>query len=233
MKKLKLITIVATLLCITVTGCRNSANTDGVVYSALSTETNNTGNVTFNTDDSNVTFSDADTKKIEDFPYYYKEDYHNEFGDSSIDINGNLVVCLSMIESRYKEIEIPPDMFLINHQELCKNGSESLNSAQIAGFIQSIGLGCVEDTFKLKTASDSIKTLHGCILVYIPHNSIYGKGGSYLLITGIEGQNFIVHDASKVSQDKNKLEASDGDIIYDSTELTAVASKSSKMWIIY
>lgn len=233
MEKAKLIIIIAVSLCITATGCGNSATTDDIVHSVLSTETNKTGYVTFDTDDSTVTFSDANTKKIEDFPYYYKEDYHNDFGDSSIDINGNLVVCLSMIESRYKEIEIPPDIFLTNHPELCKDGSESLNSVQIAGFIQSIGLGCVEDIFKLKTASDSIKTLHGCILVYIPHNSVYGKGGSYLLITGIEGQNFIVHDASRASQEKNKLEISDGNIIYDATELTAVASKSSKMWIIY
>ena len=130
------------------------------------------------------------------YPYYYKEDYKEQFGDSYLYEDGNLVMCLSMIESYYKRIEITPDMFLINHNDLCEKGTESLNSAKIQQFIEDIGLGCVEADYDLKTASDSLKTLHGCILVYIPHNSVYGVGGSYLLITGISDTEFIVHDPS-------------------------------------
>ena len=52
-------------------------------------------------------------------------------------------------------------------------------------------------------------------------------------MTGIDGENFIVHDASKSSEEKNALGKTDEDVIYDATELTAIASKSSRMWIVY
>lgn len=230
-RKILVLLFSATLIC----GCGNQSNVASSIAEIYTNEQKQSqSTMTFNTTDDSVTISKGgEVKKIEAFPYFYKEDYDNPFGDSTLYENGNLVVCLSMIESYYKEEEITPDAFLINHAGLCKDGSASLNSGQITYFIEDLELGCIEDEFKLKEASDSLKTLHGCILVYIPHNSIYGKGGSYLLITGIDGENFIVHDASKSSEEKNALGKTDEDVIYDATELTAIASKSSRMWIVY
>ncbi len=232
MKRSKL--CILTIMVAFATGCSGESVPVAGNEEVVATEMQRTPTVTFfSTDDSVVLSEDAPAKEIEDYPYYYKEDYEEQFGDSYLYEDGNLVMCLSMIESYYKRIEITPDMFLINHNDLCEKGTESLNSAKIQQFIEDIGLGCVEADYDLKTASDSLKTLHGCILVYIPHNSVYGVGGSYLLITGISNTEFIVHDPSKESENANIIERRDNQAIYNATTLTAAASKSSKMWIIY
>ena len=218
-------------------GCSSKTNTGEnkmQVTASSEEEVDSQSNITFNSSDTSVIISDVDSAtEIEDYPYYYKEDYDDAFGNSYLYEDGNLVMCLSMVESYYERTEITPNMFLANHSELCKDGTESLNSTQITNFIESLGLGCVETSFELKTASDSLKTLYGCILLFIPHNSVYGNGGSYLLLTGISGTEFIVHDPSKRSENINILEKRDNQIVYNATTLTAAASNSSKMWIIY
>ena len=139
------------------TGCSGESVPVAGNEEVVATEMQRNPTVTFfSTDDSVVLSEDAPAKEIEDYPYYYKEDYEEQFGDSYLYEDGNLVMCLSMIESYYKRIEITPDMFLINHNDLCEKGTESLNSAKIQQFIEDIGLGCVEADYDLKTASDSL-----------------------------------------------------------------------------
>ena len=229
MKKRVMLLLLAFMMLLS--GCSNEEpNTQNEItnYEGVANE------ITFSSDIDGISLDDLKEVEYESFPYFYQEDYSAKFGDSTIADTGNLVTCLSMVESYYEKVEVTPDLFIEKHSELCENGTESLNSSQISNFIEELGLGCVKEEFDLKMASDSLKTLHGCIIVFIPHNSVYGEGGSYLLITGIYEDKFIVHDPVKESMNRNKcVNTETDDIIYNATVLTASASDSSSMWIIY
>ncbi len=193
-----------------------------------------TGSITVSRDSKNIALDDVEEFVYTSLPYFYKDFYDEEFGDDKICDNGNLVACLSMLESYYLDLQITPDVFVERHSELCDNGCESLNSSEITSFIESLNVGCIEDDFSVKEAVTKLKSLHGYILVYIPHTSIYGKGGSYLIIAGTYDDYFIVHDPSKISENKNKVsETKEKEILYNATQLTLAASNDSKMWIIY
>lgn len=210
-------------------GCGSS---EGVLLNE--TEVQETGQLIVTGDTENISVDTSKDCVYSELPYFYQDNYDTEFGEDTVCNNGNLVTCLSMLESYYLDSEITPDIFTERHDDLCKQGSDSLNSSQITEFINSLNVGCIEAEFSVKEAVTKLKSLHGFVLVYIPHTSIYGKGGSYLIISGIYNDYFIVHDPSKISENNNKTSYSEnGDILYNATQFTLAASTDSKMWVIY
>lgn len=226
LKLIILYAITAAILC----GCGNSEN---ISEEIPDTEINE-GSLTINDNTTNMEIDDTKEHIYTSLPYFYQDSYDIKFGEDRICDNGNLLTCLSMLESYYLDKEITPDVFVARHSELCSNGYKSLNADEITNFIETLNVGCIEEDFSVKEAVTKLKSLHGYILVYIPHTSIYGKGGSYLIIAGTYNDYFIVHDPSKISEDSNKAsETKDGEMLYNATQFTLAASKDSKMWVIY
>ncbi len=166
-------------------------------------------------------------------PIYYQNDYSDiQFDDGTIASKGNLVTCLAMLESYYSGKEITPETFIDEHSSDCSRGIKGLNSASITKYVDSYGLELIEANFDFSKACEHIKKYQAKVLLKIPHNSIFGKGTSYIILTGISDKGFIVRDPNKNNINIYGKKINEAEYIYDAYLISIAASNSSKMYIM-
>lgn len=166
-------------------------------------------------------------------PIYYQNNYRDvTFGDTTIAQEGNLVTCLAMLESYYKNKSITPDIFVATHSNDCIKGIDSLNSNSIAKYANYYGSELEAVEFDFKTACEHIKRYQAKIILKIPHNSVLGNGTSYILLTGISENGIIVRDPNKDNIESYGIREENGEYSYEPYLLSIAASRSSVMYIL-
>lgn len=170
----------------------------------------------------------------ESMPYFHKEDYSGGFGDETIATNGNLVTVFAMLENYYVDNTIIPDTFAEKYAKWCSDGSNSLNHDVIPQYAKEIGMECEVYDYDFQTLSDALKILHGCVIVYIPHNSVYGQGGAYLLVTEAREDGLVIHDPCNATKEVGlSYEDEYGDLVYNPRSLAGSAGDGGIMYVIY
>ena len=165
----------------------------------------------------------GDYVELERPPYYYQNAYSDvPYGNKTIATNGNLITVLSMLESYYMQQEITPDQFLERHKDEYTDGI--ITHDEISGIIEGYGMACESGPFNLRDAADAMARLKAMVIVYIPHNSVYSKGGCYLLLTERSKNGLVVHDPMYENRDVFGTEYN-GEIVYDVNILDAQASE--------
>lgn len=176
--------------------------------------------------------NEATDEYLGDVPMYFQNDYRDiAFGDSTVAQQGNLVTCLSMLESYYLNENVTPDIFISKHPEDCSKGIKGLNSNSISKYASLYNVELTETNFDFTEALEHIRRYQAKIILKIPHNSIFGTGTSYMLLTGIKDGGFIVCDPNKDNID-NFATKVDNYYIYDAYLVSVAASNSSIMYIM-
>lgn len=200
----KYLSLTLLVMCL-VTGCSSNKSTSVNNNEICNTETPETSTQKENipTVSSNVGITlDSVGSEIElqeeyytEIPAFYQTDYSDiPFGTSTIGESGNLLTCLSMIESYVTYKTVTPDMFVQIHEDLCANGTNSLTEDSIYSLAKALNKTVTKESFEIENVTSYLLDRNGILLLHIPHNSIYGMSSSYLIITGLNENGVEVRD---------------------------------------
>ena len=237
MKKYFIILLIT--ICLSVAGCSsrntsNSTNDSEIIESDVKAD--NVPNVISN---AGITLDNRDTEVelqenyYPEIPAFYQSDYPNiPFGNSTIQKGGNLLTCLSMIESYITYKTITPDLFIEVHDKLCSAGSDTLTEDSIYDFAESLNKNVTKEKFEIENISSYLLKQHAILLLHIPHNSMYGMSSSYLIITGMNENGVEVRDPVRTNVDSFGHSNYDNPT-YSIYDLCTAASTDSFVYIIY
>lgn len=175
-------------------------------------------------------------------PIYYKQDFKDltiKDGNNTIADKGDLIVCLSMIEAYFTDINT------INPQNVLSEFDEYIYSSGAVdeGIYSALANICdckVEKvTYSPSDIMSYIHAMQAVVLVKINHPSIYSDTSTYLLLTGLD--NSSSEDACFIIRDPNKdnIEAlssgynESGEPLYRITDVTETLSDNAQAYVFY
>ena len=226
-------------ICIPVTGCssRKVSNSNksseitepDTTADCIPTVISNTG---ITLDNSNTAI-ELQENYYPEIPAFYQSDYKDiPFGNSTIQKDGNLLTCLSMIESYITYKTVTPDLFVKVHDKLCTSGSNTLNEDSIYTFAETLNKNITKERFEIENISTYLLKQNAIVLLHIPHNSMYGMSSSYLIITGMNENGVEVRDPVRTNVDSFGHSNYDNPT-YSIYNLCIAASTDSFVYIIY
>ena len=166
-------------------------------------------------------------KELLTFPLYYQQDYADvPFKDKTVAEYGSLITCLSMMESFYQADFITPDVFLENH-----SNAEESSDALLQDFADYNGRTLHTYDFDAELLGSFLVNERREVLLFIPHSSVFGDTGSYMILTGttVDGRIYV---RDPIQNNINNWGTFIGDEpTYDATVLCEQASSSSKMYV--
>lgn len=167
-------------------------------------------------------------------PMYYQKDFkHISRGSLNIAENGNLITCLSMMDSQYSADYITPDKFLDKYKDfITDEGAYDKESLIRAVAEQNNRILTIEplDVLKLPVY---LETYNLNVLVHINHPSIYGDSSSYIVLTGItEDGNLYVRDPIYTNRKNIAKVYENGETVYSSFELFLEAGSDATVYVM-
>lgn len=234
MRKRNSILQLSALLCSTfllfqVSACDNTNAKSSTVESSSEVVMSDTQNRPSGEDMSHIQVerSTGPGKEFLTFPLYYQQDYSDvPLKDKSVAEYGSLITCLSMLESFYQADFITPDIFLANHAN-----TEMASDILLQDFAGYNGRTLHTYDFDAELLGSFLVNERREVLLYIPHSSIFGDTGSYMILTGttIDGRIY-VRDPNQ-NNINNWATIIEDEPTYDATVLCEQASSSSIMYV--
>jgi len=154
--------------------------------------------------------------------------------DYTISEKGTLITCLSMIDSYWSSETITPEVFIEKYDEFINNDGTCDIDSISNNFMNTQWVAYEKMTFNPETMSELISTYDATILLEIPHSSIYGKGKSYLIITGISDNGYAaVRDPNKWNVDNLAYEykSTNGEYLYPLCDILSAAGNEAIMYV--
>ena len=169
-------------------------------------------------------------------PNMYIQDYQETSLSEEYTIaeKGSLITCLSMIDSYWNSETITPDVFLDKYENyIDSDGTCDIDSIS-NDFMNTQWVAYEKMEFNPEKMSELISTYDATILLEIPHSSIYGKGKSYLIITGISDNGYAaVRDPNKWNVDNLAYEykSTNGEYLYPLCDILSAAGNEAIMYV--
>lgn len=233
MKKTKAMSIVVVLAMCVFTACGN--NKDVLNGQTEELQTENINNCNENKQMSHIeVITDGPEEYFHTVPMYYQQDYGNVcYGENTIAESGNLITCLSMLDSLYKSEYITPDVFVEDYsQYICPEGVISPESL-INAVAQGNGRKLYKTPLKAKNLPYYVIENRLAVLVHIPHSSIYGQNSSYIIITDIDEEgNIVVRDPNKYNIEQYGEVKDSGETTYSPFEFMFEAGENAILYIL-
>ena len=162
-------------------------------------------------------------------PLYYQQDFDDiPYNTGTIATDGNLITCLSMLDSFYNCDFITPSNYLDTY-----NVSGLIGEDLIAEFGEHNNRQVLKFAFDAETLGFFLVTERREVLVHITHPSIYGTTSSYVIITTCTADGKLcVRDPNEWNIDNYATYSyNDDEPLYDPTVFCEQASGTSEMYI--
>ena len=147
---------------------------------------------------------------------------------------GQLITCLSMIDSFWNGKTVTPDKFIKEYKSYIKSDGSCDIDAISEEIMKDDSMTYEKMDFDAMIMSEKISKNQAVVLLEICHNSIYGKGKSYMIITGIAEEGYAcVRDPNKWNNDNlaSQYKTDMDETLYPLTEVLASAGNDSTMYI--
>ncbi len=170
-------------------------------------------------------------------PNIFIQDYEDVKINSkkTIGSNGEQIVSLCMIKSFWNNKKITPEEFVEEYKNAIDNNGIVDIDAISDTLVNKEDVEYAKDVFNPEVMV-SYFTDHSdtTVLIEIPHNSKYGKGCSYLIITGISDDGYVaIRDPNKwnIEQYAMDFQTMDGEYLYPLADVLCSAGNNSTMYI--
>ena len=179
----------------------------------------------------------ADTEMLDYIPTYYTDDYIDvSVGNTTLGEHGELICLLASIDAYTSgNYLMTPEMFIDKYSRYVDQDANI--SEKIYKEICNEGVTCDTQTFSPWDAANALYVKKAIILLHINHDSLYGKGSTYLLLTGMQDDEsgiacFAVKDSiSSRAKDNSLGTGENGDLLYRMSDVAAMASDDSVMYV--
>lgn len=185
---------------------------------------------------------DADGYEIENYvidqyiPIIYQGNYEDVLlgNGKSVAEQGNQLVCLCMLESYTDKKICTPKDFLKRFQNQIDDNGLAYNLIDTLKEIAGDDGEVYEKPFDLQMLSEELNTPNTNALIYIPHNSIYGKNAAYLIVEDIDPNDLImIRDPIMQNIEKyGQFDKITNVPMYDAYDFIVAAGNDSLMYII-
>lgn len=164
-------------------------------------------------------------------PQYFQQDYTDvSYGKDTIALSGNMVTCLSMIDSYYSSQFINPEKFLDKYSNYINEDGITDEAALISEIGQSMHLNVKPETLDVKRLARYLTVYQVPVLLKIEHPSIYGRYSACMLITGVtDNGDFIVRDPDMSNYSSSNTNDK-GEMIYSNFDLIAEAGNTAVIY---
>lgn len=195
-------------------------------------EVTNTESTLADTDDIlshiNVDRGNGPEGELLKIPLYYQQDYIDvPYNNGTIATNGNLITCLSMLDSFYNFDFITPDSYLDTYDVNGITGEDLINE-----FAEHNNREVIKYSFDAETLGFFLVNERREVLVHITHPSIYGSTSSYIIVTTCTADGMLcVRDPNQWNIDNYAIFSYDEEFLYDPTVFCEQASSSSEMYV--
>lgn len=211
-----------------------------VVEETETTEIDNKSDVIINIDNSitknhvDMTIDEGPEGTFYTVPMYFQQEFENvEFGRLNASENGNLITCLSMLDSFYASDYITPDEFVEKYKSYISEDGEYTPDEIINAVATGNNRVMTKVPLDVYTLKQYVKDYYLAVLVHINHASIYGEDSSYLIITDItDDGKLIVRDPNKSNIDKYATIRDGGETIYETFDFFLAAGRNATVYVL-
>lgn len=175
-------------------------------------------------------YADGPELKFDTMPMYFQQDFSDiPYQGASIAEKGGLITCLAMLDSYSRQEFVSPDLFIASYSDFNDADDTFLDTLQKYANMNDLEL-CTE-ALNINQLAEQINVNMYPVLIYIPHESIYGKECSFIIIYKATAEgNLIVRDPNKNNIDEYAEYDINGETIYDADTFILAASKSAIMY---
>lgn len=224
-------------ICLLFTGCGKKQNIDNTQQDNRKLEINISDSVKEAVEEGDLTQIQTEAGYYLVVPNIFVQDYEDVKinNNHTIGKRGTQIVSLCMLESFWNNKMITPDEFIDKHKDFISNNA-IINIDDIASSLVNLDeVEYVKDTFNpenMVTYFDEYSDT--TVLLEIPHNSKYGKGCAYLIITGISDDGYVaIRDPNKwnIEQYAMDFKTMNGEYLYPLADVLCSAGNNSTMYI--
>lgn len=167
-------------------------------------------------------------------PMYYQKDFEDiQMGDLNIAKNGNLITCLSMMDSQYSADYITPDKFLEKYSMYINEDGSFDKVALIQAVAENNYRKLTIESLDVLKLPVYLETYQLNVLVHINHPSIYGDNSAYMVITGITPEgNLYVRDPIYKNREEYATVTEQGETVYSSFDFFLEAGKDATVYVM-
>lgn len=168
-----------------------------------------------------------------DFPLYYQQDYADvEFGHSTVAKQGNLLTCLSMIDTYLSNTFINPKEFIGKYKNHIQADGSISKTDIMNEMANNAHSSYTTRKFDLDEVIKSLDIDRSIILLEINHPSIYCDTSTYMILLSNDTKgNLEVRDPNLFNIEKFNKSKESSQVLYSVTNLCVAAGNSSDMYV--
>ena len=181
-----------------------------------------------------ISYSDGEETIFHTVPMYFQQEFYEiEIGAFNVAKNGNLITCLSMLDSFYECDFVTPDMFIEKYKDYIRENGTYDADELISAVATENNRKMYKFPFTAENLAEYVGTYRYAVLVHINHPSMYGNSSSYIIVSGItmEGQLY-VRDPNKDNIKNYAIVEESGETIYDAFSLVFSAGSDATIYVL-
>lgn len=177
--------------------------------------------------------SEGPGKEFLSLPMYFQQDYKDiPFGNSTIGSCGNLLVCLSMMESKICNDYINPVDFMKKYELYLSD--KGINKSVLQKMASNDNRDLRIETFDLKALGEYLRVNRLPVLIRINKPSKYCETSTYIIAIGFDETGLIkIRDPNQANISKFAKITEDGETWYDPTSICQAIGNDSLMYIFF